>query len=282
MGKVTTQLPKPEGVAANSTATCRIPVGRRIHALYLNYAHHATTQNMTHFTEIRVFANDEVIQRFSGTERDTLNQYDGLPAAAGVLVIPFDRLGLKTVAGQEETALNTASADENGRMISSMYLEIDIGGATIASNDLSLYAKESDKLPGGPGTIPFIRKEKRNPAGADSDFQISDLVNPGVNAPDKFALNRVTFVPSTGTLSNLRVDRNQYNIFDRPDALNRHIQDSGVRVPQSGYYTIDSTENGYGGEPIELFGMTDFRYRLNVSAAMTLTCLSEYMGALSR
>ncbi len=282
MGKITIQLPKPEGVGANTTATCRIPVGRRIHSLYLMYAYHVSTQNVSHFTEIRIYANDEVIQRFSGVERDTLNQFDGLSASTGILEIPFDRKALKTVAGQEETALNTGVADKHGRKISSMYMEIDIGGATITATDFSLYAKESDSLPGGPGTIPFIRKEKRNPAGADTDFQISDLVNPGVNAPDKVALNRITFKPSTGSIANIKIDRNQYNIYDRTDALNRVIQAAGVRSPVSGYYMVDATENGHGGEPISLFGMTDYRYRLDVSAAMTLTCISEYFGTLSR
>jgi len=284
MSKITTQLPKPEGVAANSTATFRIPVGRRIHALYLAMAYNATTQNVSHFSEIRIYANDEVIQRFSGTERDTLNQFDGLAAATNVLVIPFDRIGLKTVAGQEETALNTGVADANGRnKISNMYMEIDIAGATINQNDLTLYAKESDAILGqGAGTIPFIRKESRSAAGADSDFQISDLVNPGVNAPDKLALNRVTFKPSTGSISNLRIDRNNYQVFDRTDTVNRVVQAAGVREPQAGYYMIDATENGHGGEPIALHGMVDFRYRLNVSAAMSVSCISEYFGALSR
>ena len=282
MPKITTKLPNPEGVVAGGTATFRIPVGRRIHALYLDYAYNASTQNVADFEEIRIFANGQVIQRFTGTERDELNQFDGKEASTGILEIPFDRAGLKTKAGEEETAINTGVADEQGRKITSMYMEIDLNsGMTITPSDLSLYALQSDAIPGGPGTIPYIRREQRNPAGADTDFQISDLVNPGVNAPDKVALSRVTFVPSTGSISNLKIDRNTYNIFDRTDELNRSAQTNGVRTPQSGYYTIDTGEKGYGGEPIELFGMTDYRYRLNVSAAMTLTCLSEYLGVLN-
>lgn len=282
MAKITTKLPNPEGVVAGGTATFRIPVGRRIHALYLDYVYNASTQNVADFEEIRIFANGQVIQRFTGTERDELNQFDGDAASVGVLEIPFDRKGLKTVAGQEETAVNTGVADAQGRKITSMYMEIDLNsGMTIAASDLSLYAKQSDAIRGGPGTIPYIRREQRNPAGADTDFQISDLVNPGVNAPDKVALNRITFVPSTGSISNMKIDRNTYNIFDRTDELNRVVQNSGVRTAQSGYYMIDTTENGYGGEPIDLFGMTDFRYRLNVSATMTLTVLSEYLGVLN-
>lgn len=289
MPKITTKLPNPEGVVAGGTATFRIPVGRRIHSLYLDYAYNATTQNVADFEEIRIYVNGQVIQRYNGTERDTLNQFDGLEASTGILEIPFDRKGLKTVAGQEETAINTGVADAQGRKITSMYMEIDLNsGMTIAASDLSLYAKQSDAIqtnpdgsPAGPGVIPFIRREQRTAAGADTDFQISDLVNPGVNAPDKTALNRVTFVPSTGTINNIKIDRNTYNIFDRSDELNRSIQTNGVRTPQSGYYMVDTTENGYGGEVIDLFGMTDFRYRLGVSAGMTITSLSEYLGVLT-
>lgn len=284
--KSTIKLPNPEGVAAGGTATFRIPVGNRIHSLLLVYNYHATNQNLTHFTELRLFVNGVIFQRFSATQRNTLNLFDRKSTTNGVLEIPFDRFGLKTVAAQEETALNTGVADKMGRKISSMYMEVDIsGGATIAASDLSLYAKVSDAIrtlpngdPAGPGTIPYIRLEQRTSAGADTDFQISDLVNPGVNAPDKVALSRVTFIPSTGSISTLKVDRNNYQIFDRPATLNSAMQANGVRTAQSGYYVIDTGENAQGGDMIDLFGMTDYRYRLGLSAGMTITVLSEYLG----
>lgn len=283
--KSTKKAPKPEGVVAGGTATFRIPVGYRIHSLMLAYAYNVTTQNVADFTEIRLFANDKLFQRFSGTQRDTLNQYDGKAASVGILPIPFDRDGLLTVAGKEDTALNTGAgtADEQGRAITSMYMEIDLdSGMTIAASDLTLYLKVSEAIPkAGPGTIPFIRSEQRSPAGADTDYQIGDLVNPGVNAPEKVALSRITFIPSTGTVANLKLARNGYDLFDRTDALNRAMQSNGVRSPQSGYYTIDTTEDGHGGELVELYGLTDYRYHLDVSAAMTLTCLSEYHGVLA-
>lgn len=289
MSKITTKLPQPEGVVAGGTATFRIPVGRRIHSLYLDYAYNVTTQNVADFTEIRLYINGTVFQRFTGTERDTLNQFDGLEASTGVLEIPFDRKKLKTAAGEEESSLNTGVSDAQGRKITTMYMEIDLdSGMTIAASDLSLYAKESDPIltnadgsGAGPGIIPFIRREQRTAAGASSDFQISDFVSPGVNAPDKRALNRITFIPSTGTIGNLEIDRNNYNIFDRSDELNRSTQTNGVRTPQSGYYMIDTTENGNGGELIDLFGITDYRYKLDVSTGMTITALSEYFGTLT-
>ena len=281
--KTTTKLPNPEGVNAGGTATFRIPVGKRIHELLLSYDYDVATQNVADFEEIRIYVNGQVIQRFSGVDRDTLNKFDKRAASLGVLSIPFDRKGMMTVAGREETALNTGVADPNtGIKISSVYMEIDLNsGMTITPDDLTLHALQSDALPNGAGTIPYIRREQRSPAGADTDFQISDLVNVGVNAPDKVALNRITFVPSSGNISSMKIDRNQYNIFDRTDALNRAMQNDGKRAAQSGYYTIDPTERGVSDEVINLMGTTDYRYRLGVSAASTITCISEYLGVLN-
>jgi hypothetical protein len=283
MFKVTQKMPNPEGVVAGGTAVFRIPTGLQFHELYLVYDYDVSTQNVADFTEIRIYLNSDVFQRFSGTQRDKLNQFDGMAASVGVLTIPFDRQGLLTVAGQEETSINTGVADAAGRIINSMYMEIDLdAGMTIAAADLSLYAKVSNAVAGGPGTIMYIRSEQRTAAGASARFQISDLVNPGVNAPDKIALNRITFIPSTGTIGELKVTRNNYDIFDRTDALNRVIQNQGIRTAQAGYYMIDTTENGRGGEVIELWGTTDYRYTLDVSTGMTITALSEYLGVLAR
>jgi len=287
--KITVRLPSPEGVAEGSTATFRIPTGRRIHELFLQYK--KADQDISDFLEFRLYINSQLFQRFSGVERDNLNVFDKSPSAQddGVLGIPFDRKKLLTVAGREMTALNTGVADANGVSIKSMYMEVDIkAGATIVAADLILSSLESDPIyvddkgaAYGAGIIPFIRREVRNAAGADSDFQISDLVNPGVNSPDKISLNRITFKLSAGVVSNLKVDRNQYTIFDRSARLNNHVLSSGVRSPVLGFYTLDTTETGQGGELIQLFGMTDFRYRLQIDQKCSITCISEYFGALT-
>lgn len=281
--KITQRMPQGEGIAAGATATFRLPTGQRYHALYLEFPQ-SSNLNVGKFNEIRLFINGQVFQKFSGTERNTLNMYDLLPnaSALGVLVIPFDRIGLLLNEQQELTALNTGVPDDKGRLINNFYMEIDIDAtATITPSNLVLSAKLSDAVVGGAGVIPYLRKEPRVIAGASADFQISDLVNPAVNSPDKMALSRVTFIPSANNIDHLQIDRNQYIVFDRSDTLNRMIQDSGIRAPQSNYYTIDTGENGIGGDVIQLLGMTDFRYRLNADGAMTVTILSEYFGVLT-
>ena len=289
MAKITTKLPNPDGVSAGGTGTFRIPVGRRIHVLYMTYKYNESTQNPSHFTEIRIYINGQVFQRFKGIEKQTLNKFDGLSSGNGILEISFDRRKLKLSGGEEETSLNTAVKNESGQIINSMYMEVDIDkDATITPTDLSLYAKESDSImynldgtKAGPGIIPFIYKEQRTAADITQAFQISDLINPGTNAPDKAALSRVTFIPSTGSINYLSIKKNNYITFERTDALNRDIQKSGVRIPQNGYFSIDTTEDGRGGDVIDLQNITDFRYLLEVSAPMTITILSEYMGVLA-
>jgi hypothetical protein len=287
MSKITQKYPQPEGVAAGGTITCRIPVGRRIHALYFLF--NKIDQAIADFTEFRVFVNGQIIQRFSGVERNALNLFErGINSTTGVLEIPFDRRNVITLAGREQTAINTGVADAGGLAITSMYLEVDVaGGATIAAADVSLYGKESDAIqvdtngkPYGAGVIPYIRRDIRSVAGATQDFQISDLVNAGVNAQDKLALDRVSFFPSAGVVNNLKIIRNNYTIFNRPADLNGVIQNTGGKTTQANMYAIDTKENNQGGDVIQLTGMTDYRYVLDVSAAAQVTCVSEYFGAL--
>jgi hypothetical protein len=277
-------MPSGEGIAAGSTATFRIPTGQRYHSLDFKFNYNAATQNLSHFTEFRLFINGVVVQKFSATERNTLNKFDLVPDATqySALLIPFDRLGLLQTNEAEITAINTGVADSAGRIINSMYLEVDIAaGATIVPADLTLYAKISDSVAGGAGIIPYIRREPRVVAGADSDFQVSDLINVGVNSPDKIALSRVTFIPNANAITGMRIDRNGYILFDRPDSVNRHLQDSGVRAPQAGYYTIDTAENGVGADVIQLVDMKDWRYRFGITGAATVVILSEYFGILT-
>lgn len=44
---------------------------------------------------------------------------------------------------------------------------------------------------------------------------------------------------------------------------------------------IDMFENGLGGEFIDLFGMIDYCYCLDVFVVMMLICLSEYFGVFN-
>lgn len=267
--RITQRMPAFEGAAAGQTATCKLPIGRRFHHLFLEYSGVTLAQ----MTEIRVLANAKVIQRFSAAQRDSMNKFQGMPAAAGILQIPFDRWGLMNRAQEEVTALNTNVQDQNGNAVRSLTVEIDVSAGTPV---LALYAEQSAPVPGGPGLILQIRKDTRSPAGAGT-FDIADLP---FNSPSFFALNMVHFIPSAGTISKGVIERDLVNMWERKTALNEFVQNNGVRVPQAGWWSIDRTESGYGDDTLELAGVKDYRYKLDVSGAMTITCISEYVGLL--
>lgn len=269
MFQITTRLPAFSGVAAGQTATAQLPIGLKYHDLYLAYSGVTLAQ----MTEVRVKANGKVIQRYSATQRDALNQFDGLAAAAGVLTIPFDRHGLKQRNLIELTGLNTGVADKNGKAITSVEIEVDIDAAATAPV-LSMRAKQSEATPGGPGAVRHVLPFTRTSAGA-GELEISDLPR---NSAVFAGINRLAFV--SGAISRVEIERSTRIIFDRETALNEVIQADGVRVPQSGYWIVDTTENGYGLGVIDTVGYSDLRYRLTMTGAGTVTCIVEYIGAL--
>lgn len=275
MSRIHVRLPDFDGVSAGQTARARIPVGRRYHSLFLAFAGLAAFANIE---QIRLYANGQEIHRYSAVQLDALNQFDGLASASGTsgtLTIPLDRKSLRTVRAEEETALNTGSADDNGIAITSVELEVDIAAAATAPT-LSLSALVSDTLPGGPGTVRHIRPISFTIGGA-GEFNVDTFPYGGVQT---MMLNRVSFVPSANDISKIIIERNSRIIFERSKALNDLILTDSDRVPQSGYIIVDRTEDGRGGDPIDLTNATDFRFRLTTTGAMTLVGIFEYLGLL--
>lgn len=277
--RITTRMPSADGVGAGQTATFKLPIGRRYHELLLTFG--GTTMALANMTEIRVNANGKPIHRYSAVQLDKMNQFDGRNAVGSgkILVIPFDRYGLATMAGRIETALNTGldtTPVQGVNYITSLTVEIDINSEAEAPL-LDLIAIQSDRLSGvGAGTVLHRTKHTYSPSGK-GEFEISDLPR-GNNT--SMMLNRIAFIPSANDINSIKIDRNNYNIFDRTKALNELIQRDGERVPQSGYVVVDRTEQGFGGDPISLLQLSDYRYKLDMSGACTLTILSEYLGRL--
>lgn len=273
MARITKKMPTPTGVGAGETALCKLPIGNRYHKLYLIYSGVTLAQ----MNEIRILANAKTIHRYSGEERDVINQYRGLDAASGILEIPFDRLDLLTRKGMEETAINTGDASpKTGQIITALNLEIDVDGAAVGPS-FQVYADISDRLEGvGPGTILHIKKHTRAAAGA-GEFEVADLP---FNQRTAMGLNAVFVKPSANDITKIVVERGLYKVFERTKALNERIQANGYRVPQAGWHAVDFTENRFGGNTLNLVGYQDFRYLFDMSGAANLTMVSEYMGQL--
>ena len=263
------KLPSFDGVAAGPTATIKMPIGFRYHAFFLNYSGITLAQML----EIRVLANGKPIQRFTGTDRDVLNQFEGRPAAAGILVIPMDRYGMKNRAAEEETALNTGRADSRGISIDSLHIEIDIDAAA-AAPVLSMKAEQSAAIDGGPGIIPYIYKFTRQ---VDTgEFIISDIP---FGRLETQALEKL--VMTSANINSVRLERNTLPVIDRTIAENDVVHTEGVRVPQAGREFIDMTERGYAANLLALVGVNDFALRLDMGAAENIPFLAQYAGALN-
>jgi len=273
MSRIEVRLPAGEGVADGQTATFKLPVGRRYHEIQVDF----DGMNVADMQEIRIYANGKVIHRYSGEERDSMNKFDRREntLTGKILILPFDRHALKTLFGEEQTALNTGSFDEAGNGISSLYIEIDIKSGVTAPK-IAMTATQSEKLEGGAGTVMHVQRHIRDFGGA-GQVEVSDLPRGTVTS---MALNRVFLVASTSTIDKVQIQRNTHTIFERKREVNTRVQMDGMRSPQYGIFTIDKTERGVGGDPITLTGVNDFRYIMDLPVAMSVKFITEYLGVL--
>src|SRR6185437_5942833 len=171
MSRIDVRMPNGEGIGANQTATFKLPIGRRYHQLAFQFA--TTGGNPFSFAdlkEIRLFLNGSVFHRYSGATREAMNRFDGrspsmIDASTFLLIVPFARYKLNTLAGEEETSVNTGSSDpKTGQQITSFYAEIDLGNVS-GSITCVLNALQSEALPGGPGTLMYTLPFTRAVAG---------------------------------------------------------------------------------------------------------------------
>ena len=265
MSLITKKMPSFQGVAAGQTATANLPIGLTYHELLLNYSGVTLAQ----MNEIRVVANGKVIQRYaSGTQLDTMNQFEGRAAAAGVLTIPVgDRYGLKSRDGIEFSGLGTGVVDDPNP-ITTLSVEVDIDAAAVGTT-LSMIAIQSD--PSVSGMIKFVDQYSYAPSAA-GDFDISDL-------PKSRIFNQL-FLQSAN-VTDVEIRRNGYTVFERSASENNTVQTDGVRVPQAGNFVVDFTEKGYGSEGLATKGVQDLRIVLTMSAAATVPLALVAVGPLN-
>ncbi len=275
--RVEIKIPNTTAVAANQPATWSVPIGLRYHSFQLAYSGITLAQ----MDQIRLNVNGETIHRYTGVQRDKLNQFDGRAAAGGILTIPLDRFGLYRQDGEEMTALRTGVADKLGKIINKVEIEIDVNAAA-AAPAIAINATASDNPSGiGPGIIQRVLSYNRN-FGASGVVEWADL--PKATEGSKYqVINRAAFFASN--ITNMEVSRDNKIIFQRTKALNDRVQLDGVRVPQSGLFVIDPTCEGYDFEGINLVqgngaAYADFRYLPTLSSGENIAALIEYLGAL--
>lgn len=270
MPLLTRKMPSWEGVAAGQTATIRLPVGLRFHKLLTTYSGVTLAQ----MDEIRVVANGKTIMRFNGGDvLDSMNKFDGRAAAAGVLTIDFERYGLRTRAGSELTVIDTTS--EAPDRISTLTVEIDINAAAVGPVLKAPKAVQSGSTGGGEVSrlLKHVRIFGHDPAGS-GEYEISDL-------PKMGAINRVFFHSPTAAINAIKLQRDNYDVFDRTTDENKVLQIDGVRVPQAGFYVVDFSEEGNGQDFLTVAGVRDLRFRLDMAAAGHIDVIVEYIDRLA-
>lgn len=264
--KVTKKMPSFEGVVAGQTATLRLPIGLTFHSLFVAYSGVTLAQ----MTEIRVIADGKTFQRYrSGTELDTLNQFQGRAAASGVIAIDFDRYNLRTKEAEEITALGTglSSQDTGAHEISTLALEIDIDGGA-ASPSLTCHALQSPPSP--LGLLRHVRPYTFTAGGA-GEFEISEI-------PKGDIFNQVHFF--SGDIDAITIERDGFIAFERSATMNEWANDDGVREPQTDVVSFDPTESGNGGQGLITAGVHDLRFRLEMSGAGSVPTVVEAIAPL--
>lgn len=265
MSKVTKVMPSFNGVAAGQTAVVALPIGLSYEQLMVSYAGVTLAQ----MNEIRLIGNGKTIQRWtSGSRLDAFNTFNGRAAAAGILVLDFTRYGARTRAAEEVTVLGTGVRSQKGSIeLSNLVLEIDID-AGAAAPVLSCKAVQSAPQP--LGLIRHVREYTYGPSAA-GDFEISDI-------PKGHRFNQVHFLHANVT--DLRIEREGFTLFDRDKSENDLIQSDGIRVPVAGGFAFDPSEIGNGTEVMRTAGVHDLRFVCTMSGAATLPVLVDSIAPL--
>ncbi|MBF0383399.1 MAG: hypothetical protein HQL69_20460 [Magnetococcales bacterium] len=266
------KLPSFDSVNLNSTATLALPIGQTYH--YIGIVFGGTGMTVAKMTGIRLKINGQIVQDWTGTQLNLMNQFNGRADAAtkSILFLDFERYNLNTRQGRELTLLRTGVASKNASFpsVQTATLEIDVSDPT--SVTLSAYAAVS-----GPQAPSLVKRVRRfgHSAASSGDYQIADL--PKGDVIDQIGLSSTVILETK-----LKID--DYTIFDRTANVNNAVQLDGIRTPQSNLFVVDPSEAGFGDDYIATVTRAghmvgDLRLTPNVSGAGDIDVIYQTIGA---
>ena len=135
--QLTRRAPGWDGnVVGPNTVTLRLPIGLTYHQVYTEYVFNSGALALADAVdEVRVVANGKPIWNIKASELDAYNKYNGRSAAGtvagGILVIDFDRFGLRMRGMEEFTSLGSGAADDP-TPLTTLTIELDIKAAVTA------------------------------------------------------------------------------------------------------------------------------------------------------
>lgn len=268
MEMISVTLPDPTPQQGGATAVLNLPVGLTYHSIDVAYSGVTLAQ----MESIVLKVDGQIVKQYgSGEDVDAMNQFDGKAAAAGILTIDFERVGLMTPENRVRSVLGThyKTADGKGaRAIKTAQLEIKIASGVVAPV-LSATAEQSP-----PREMDVMcRLLEFTYDLASGENHIANL--PFGNLQNAY-INRI-FIETANT-TKMVMRKNQRTIFERTKAHNELKQTDGKRTPQTGLVVIDTTEQGFGGNLINTLDAQDLRLLLTASGAETATVRVEYHG----
>lgn len=270
--KLTRRAPGFDGnVIGSNTVTLRLPIGLTYHQVFIEYTFLTTLNLADSVAELRVMLNGKPIWSIQASELDKINQFQSRAAAdgvSGILTIDFDRYNLRTRPATEFTSIGTGMAGD-ATPVTTFTIEMDIKAA-VTGGTLSARIRQSESR-----MLGMFKKLRRyiNAFGGAGTFEIDDF-------PKGDLINAVHFFESANDIDRLRLERDDFVMFDRTKELNGRIQSDGVRTPLANLYVYDTTEEGDGTDQLVTKGVNDLRWFLEIDGAMTVTSLVEYIGSL--
>jgi hypothetical protein len=270
--KLTRKVPTWDGsLVAGNTMTLRLPIGLTYHQIYTEYTFSdgcCAVALADAVDQIRLVVNGKPTWSILASELDTRNQYLSRAAAAGILTLDLDRYNLRTRTGEEFTSIGTGFAGD-ATPVTTLAIEMDIA-AGVASGTLLSRSRVSEARPLGL----FLKLRRYVEAfGGSGEFEIADY-------PKGDLINAMYFYESANDIDRLRLERDDFVMFDRTKELNSRIQSDGVRTPQTNLFVYDTTEDGNGSDQLVTRNVNDLRWFFTLDGAMTLTTIVEYIGGL--
>jgi hypothetical protein len=241
------RLPNISGNGADGLLTVECPIGYKYRNLQLVLASGTCTAAMV--TQAQVLLNGQAAWDITGPLLDAINQVDGLPtfAASGVLNFPFTFPGITDDVLADLTAINTGiTSPATGKVIHTMQIRLTLSGTT--SPNFEAYATVENSTSEGPGVIRRLHRYSFSSAVGESGYNTLDYGT----VKDAF-IRRLMVVPSSGTLSRLRVVADTREVLNAPTAVLSNALSQGGFTPGSYFGAIaDFAANGRGFLPTQM------------------------------
>ena len=279
MLKITRKAPGVDGsVVAGNILTWRLPIGLTHNQFYIEYAFLATATPVA-FEDavglVEIEANGKPIWAIQASELDIVEQFHGRNAFAGIATIDFDRYNLRTRGAEEFTSMGTGAADDP-TPLTTLTVKLTLkSGSGVTSGTLTARMRQSD--PRKLGLFKKLRRFTHQFTGSGT-VEIDDL-------PKGDLINAIYHFESANDIDSIRMERDNFIVFDRTKELNARIQSDGVRVPQANLFVIDTSEDGNGTDQLTTRNddgtkINDLREYIEIDGAMTITSIVEYIGTL--